>query len=112
MRIAIDFDGTIVEHEYPRIGKPIPDAVDVIKKLSEAGHELILWTYRHGDYLDAALEYCKDNGIEFYAANKNHPDESYDDKDVSRLIKADVFIDDRNIGGLVPWLEIEELLLK
>jgi len=112
MRISIDFDGTIVTHEYPRIGKPIPNAIEVIRKLYEAGHELILWTYRHGDYLQAAVDYCEKNGLSFYAVNENHPNESFDPNESSRLIKADVYIDDRNIGGLVDWLEIEQILLK
>ena len=84
----------------------------VMQKLSNAGHELILWTYRHGDYLQAAVEYCEENGIEFYAVNKNHPNESFDERIDSRLITADVYIDDRNIGGLLPWREVEALLLK
>lgn len=111
MRIAIDFDGTIVEHDYPRIGKPIPNAIEVIKKLSDAGHDLILWTYRHGDYLQSAVEYCEENGLSFYAVNENEPEEDFNVESDSRLIEADVFIDDRNIGGLLPWLEIEKLLL-
>ncbi len=110
MRIAIDFDGTIVEHQYPRIGRPIDNAIEVIKKLEAAGHTLILWTYRSGDTLQDAVEYCKGEGIVFYAVNANAPNEEWKDGD-SRLINADVFIDDRNVGGLMPWLEVERLLL-
>ena len=68
--IAVDFDGTIVEHEYPKIGKEMLFAFDTLKLLKDKGNKLILWTYRSGKYLDEAVEYCKENGLEFYAVNK------------------------------------------
>ena len=50
MIIACDFDGTIVTHEYPRIGKPIPFAIQTLKKLQEEDHhQIILWTVREGE---------------------------------------------------------------
>lgn len=45
MTIAIDFDGTIVEHRYPKIGNEIPFATDTLKMLMKDHHRLILWTY-------------------------------------------------------------------
>ncbi len=110
MRIAVDFDGTIVEHQYPRIGRPIPNAIEVLKKLQAAGHTLIMWTYRHGDTLQDAVEYCKGQGVNFYAVNANEPNEEWQEG-MSRLIDADVFIDDRNVGGLMLWQEAEKQLL-
>lgn len=107
--IAIDFDGTIVEDAYPKIGKPMIFALETIKKLQNNGHRLILWTYRNGRKLDEAVEFCKKNGIEFYAVNKNYPEEIFDSK-ISRKIHADLFIDDRNIGGFVGWTEIYNLI--
>jgi hydroxymethylpyrimidine pyrophosphatase-like HAD family hydrolase len=104
MIIAVDFDGTIVEHKYPKIGKEIPFAIDTLKKLQyEHYHRLILWTVRVGNELDEALEYCRARGLEFYAANANYPEEVFDDKAGSRKVKADMYIDDRNIGGLPDW---------
>lgn len=103
--IAIDFDGTIVEDEYPKIGKPKLFAFDTLKMLQDNGHRLILWTYRNGNALDDAVLFCKNNGITFYAINKSFPEEEYDPK-YSRKINADYFIDDRNIGGLKGWGEI------
>lgn len=105
LNIAVDFDGTIVEDEYPRIGKPILFAFDTLKKLQEKGHRLILWTYRHGRTLDEAVAFCEENGIVFYAINESFPEEEFDPK-YSRKINADVFIDDRNAGGLKSWGEI------
>lgn len=49
MTIAIDFDGTIVEHRYPKIGNEIPFAIDTLKMLLKAHHRLILWTVREGN---------------------------------------------------------------
>ena len=108
--IAVDFDGTIVTDAYPKIGKPLVFAFDTLKKLQSEGHRLILWTYRNGDKLEEAVLFCKKNGVEFYAVNKNFPEEKYDEKD-SRKIHADVFIDDRNVGGFLGWSEIYKLIL-
>ncbi len=108
--IAIDFDGTIVENAYPAIGMPLLFAFDTLKKLQEQGYILILWTYRSGKKLEEAVAYCKSNGIEFYAVNKSYPEEVMDDK-ISRKIHADLFIDDRNIGGMMGWGEIYQQLI-
>mgnify|MGYP000173600636 FL=1 len=107
--IAVDFDGTIVEDAYPNIGKPIIFAFETLKKLQEDGHRLILWTYRCGAQLEAAVTFCENNGIHFYAVNKSFPEEQYD-TDRSRKIHADLFIDDRNIGGVLGWGEVYQML--
>ncbi|OFX24996.1 MAG: hydrolase [Bacteroidetes bacterium GWA2_31_9b] len=109
MKIAVDFDGTIVDHEYPRIGKIKLFAFETLKALQKRGDSLILWTYRSGKELDEAVEFCRKNGIEFYAVNKNYPEEIFDDT-ISRKIEADIYIDDRNIGGFKDWSEIWQLL--
>jgi len=108
--IAVDFDGTLVEDEYPKIGKPILFAFDTLKKLQENGHRLILWTYRKGKALDEAVQFAESQGIIFYAVNKSFPEEIFDPK-YSRKINADFFIDDRNIGGLKSWGEIYQQLI-
>ncbi len=108
--IAIDFDGTIVEDNYPSIGKPLLFAFDTLKKLQEKGHRLILWTYRHGATLDEAVDFCKENGITFYAVNKSFPEENFETK-YSRKISADIFIDDRNFAGMVSWGEIYQKII-
>ena len=108
--IAIDFDGTIVEDAYPKIGKPLLFSIETIKKLQSEGHRLILWTYRTGKRLKEAVEFCKKEGIEFYSINKSYPEEELDSK-TSRKIHADLFIDDRNIGGFIGWTEVHKLVL-
>ncbi|MCY1635020.1 BT0820 family HAD-type phosphatase [Marinifilum sp. D737] len=107
MIIAVDFDGTIVEQKYPKLGKEIPFATSTLKLLQEEGHRLILWTYRAGRELDEAVAYCRSKGLEFYAINKNYPEEIFDES-ISRKIKADMYIDDMNYGGLPDWGEIYE----
>ncbi|HKL08488.1 MAG TPA: hypothetical protein VJ896_06925 [Bacteroidales bacterium] len=109
MKIAVDFDGTIVDHEYPEIGKPKLFAFETLKALQDKGVFLILWTFRAGKELDEAVEFCKKNGIEFYAVNKNYPEEIFDDS-MSRKINADIYIDDRNIGGFPGWSAIWQML--
>jgi len=110
LRIAVDFDGTIVEHEYPEIGKEKLFAFQTLKELEKRGALLILWTFRTGTELEEAIAYCRKNGIEFYAVNRNYPEERYDET-VSRKIDADIFIDDRNIGGFPGWSEIWQILV-
>ena len=107
--IAVDFDGTIVDDAYPKIGKTRIFAFETLKRLQNDGHRLILWTYRSGSRLDEAVEFCKENGITFYAVNQSFPEEKYDERK-SRKINADLFIDDRNIGGILGWGEVYQLI--
>jgi hydroxymethylpyrimidine pyrophosphatase-like HAD family hydrolase len=107
--IAVDFDGTIVEDAYPEIGNPKIFAFETLKELNKDGHRLILWTYRNGHRLQEAVDFCSKKGIEFYAVNKNYPEEDFEGK-VSRKINADIFIDDRNIGGMLGWGEIYRII--
>lgn len=110
MIIAIDFDGTIVEHRYPAIGPELPFAIDTLKYLCAQRHKLILWTVREGELLDEAVAYCRRRGLEFYAVNKNYPEEKPTHEGYSRKLQADLFIDDRNLGGLPDWGEIYRML--
>lgn len=103
MTIAIDFDGTIVEHRYPQIGRERPFAFDTLKRLQKDGHKLILWTVREGKYLQEAIDFCKENGVEFYAVNSDGPLTKFEGASISRKLRADMFIDDRNLGGIPDW---------
>ncbi|MFA6813388.1 MAG: hypothetical protein WCR45_09955 [Bacteroidaceae bacterium] len=110
MVIAVDFDGTIVEHRYPKIGNEIPFAVETLKMLQNEHHRLILWSVRDGHLLDDALDWCRKRGLEFYAVNKDYPEEDVEHHDSLRKLKADLFIDDRNLGGLPDWGEIYKMI--
>ncbi len=107
--IAIDFDGTIVEHRFPFIGKIRPFAFETMEALQVKGHRLILWTHRSGKKLEEAVHFCRLHGIEFYAVNKNFPEEVWNEND-SRKILADIYIDDRNLGGVPSWGEIFKMI--
>ena len=108
MIIAVDFDGTIVEHKYPSIGREKPGAIDTLKQLAREGNLLILWTVRDGERLEEAIEFCRGRGLEFYAVNSNTPQNVpiYGSRPATGKISADVYIDDRNLGGLPDWDEI------
>ena len=70
--IAVDFDGTIVTHEYPKIGTEIPFAIETLKMLIRDHHRLILWSVREGQLLQEAVDWCKERGVEFWAVNKDY----------------------------------------
>ncbi len=109
MIIAVDFDGTIVEHRYPEIGKEIPFAVATLCQLQRdmPGLHIVLWTVREGRLLQDAVEWCEKRGLKFYAVNSNYPGEISSAADQGcRKVSADLYIDDRNLGGLPSWPEI------
>lgn len=111
MTIAVDFDGTIVEHKYPAIGEEIPFAVDTLKALQRDHHKLILWSVREGHLLDEAVQWCHERGVDFYAINRDYPEETTgNNPHFSRKLKVDLFIDDRNLGGLPDWGTIYDMV--
>lgn len=110
MIIAVDFDGTIVEHRYPKIGKEIPFATETLKMLADDGHLLILWTVREGGLLDEAVAWCKERGVHFHSINSNFVEENKEAEGFSRKLRADLFIDDRNFGGLPDWGIIYQMI--
>ena len=92
----MDFDGTLsVGNKFPNIGKPNVSIIELLKMARAMGVRLILWTSREGNYLTEAVEWCKDQGLEFDAINDNLPEivEKYGNN--SRKVIANLFIDDR-----------------
>lgn len=112
MRIAVDFDGTIVEHRFPEIGRERPMATMTLRKLQDEGHLLILWSVREGKLLQEAVEWCRERGIEFYAINSNFAGETPESENYSRKLLADIYIDDRSLGGLPHWSAIYQIIKK
>lgn len=122
MIFAVDFDGTCVTHEFPKIGKDI-GAAEVLKKLTDVGNKIILWTYRsntrYGNFLDEAVDWFNKNNIPLYGVNGD-PSISWS---TSPKVNADVFIDDKGLGiptiynpaicnrRYVDWKKVEVLLL-
>ena len=115
MTIAVDFDGTIVQHKYPEIGKELPFATATLRQLQKDLPDLkiILWTIRDGKLLDEAVQWCKDRNLEFYAVNSNYPEELPLQSNYGcRKVTADVYVDDRNLGGLPDWTTIYRRVLR
>ena len=111
MKIAVDFDSTIVTHEYPAIGEEIPFATETLRRLIADGHQLILWSVREEGALDEAVEWCRQHGVEFWAVNRDYPEEKIENNNhYSRKLKVDMFIDDRNVGGLPDWGQIYRIV--
>ena len=94
MYIAIDFDGTCVTHDYPRIGKDI-GAIEVLKRLIKSGHKLILNTMRSGKELDDAVNWFKENNIELFGINENPTQKRWTN---SPKVYAHMYIDDAALG--------------
>ena len=116
--IAIDFDGTIVDHQYPDIGHPVPLALETMKELQEQGHKIILWTMRSGTELAEARKYLEDSGVKLFGVNEN-PDQSVWTS--SKKAYAQIYIDDAALGcplinikgfarACVNWDEVKQHL--
>lgn len=98
--IAVDFDGTISKHVFPKIGDAVPGAFEWMKKFQEAGASLILWTMRSddqetGDVLTQAVEFCRENGVEFFGVNSNPTQAEWT---TSPKAYAHLYIDDAAFG--------------
>ena len=118
--IAVDFDGTIVAHAYPNIGREVPNAIRVLKKLQEQGTQLILWTMRSGDKLAEAVAFCEEKGITFWGINQNPAQSEWTD---SPKAYAPIYIDDAALGcptlfdketnrNMVNWRDVEAILVR
>lgn len=115
MLIAIDFDGTITkENNFPAQPKNEDlreGTVEVLKRLRDKGHKLILWTCRHGKNLEAALTFCESLGIEFDAVNDNVQETKDKYDSCSNKIYAHVYVDDVGLRGIPnTWYEIEKII--
>lgn len=111
MIIAIDFDGTIVRSDYPNIIGPQPYAADVINALHENGNYIIIWTCRTGEILLEAINWLLEHDIRFNRINDHNPENLSLYGDGGKKIYADVYIDDKNLGGFPGWKEVEKMLL-
>jgi len=116
--IAVDFDGTVVEHKFPDIGEDVEYAVVVLKKLIARDHRLILWTMRGDHYLDAAVDWFIEHDIELHGIQRN-PNQSWTN---SPKAYANIYIDDAALGAplkdipgakkCIDWYKVEELLIE
>lgn len=100
--IAIDFDGTCVEHDYPAVGMDVEGAVDTLRALNKRGHRLILYTMRSGEKLEAALKWFKERKITLWAVNRNPEQKEWTE---SPKVYADIYIDDSALGCPIMFIE-------
>ncbi len=99
--IAVDFDGTIVSHDYPHIGYDL-GAVPLLKELQSKGHRLILYTMRHDQLLQKAIDWCAQRGLKFNYINTNPDQKSWTS---SPKIYADIYIDDAALGCPIKFMD-------
>lgn len=107
--IAVDFDGTLCENNWPEIGEPKKEVITYLKERQAAGDKLILWTCRVGEMLEKAVKWCAGQGLEFDAVNKNLPEIIAEFGTDTRKIFANEYIDDRNASWL-PFEEVADIL--
>ena len=119
MVLAIDFDGTAVTHDYPRVGKDIGSA-PVLKELVQNGNQLILWTMRSGKELEDAVNWFAENDIPLYGVQRNPSQDTWTN---SPKCYAQIYIDDAALGcpltfdealsgrTFVDWTEVREILV-
>lgn len=110
MIIAVDFDGTLCEMKYPEIGTIKPYARDVMKKLKEDGHYIIIWTCRTKQHLIEAVNWLLANDIPFDRINDHNPDNAAKYGDAGQKVYAHLYIDDKQIYGLPTWPEIYDFV--
>lgn len=91
---AVDFDNTLAVTRFPEIVEPKAKVVAAVKMLKANGHKIILWTSRTGKDLEAAVEWCQEQGIVFDAVNGLLPEQIKRWGD-TRKVYADFYIDDK-----------------
>lgn len=110
-RLCIDFDGTIVYSDYPKIGKLKPNAVEVINRLYNGGYKIIINTCRAGIYEGYCYQFLKKHNIQYHYINSNLPEDIEFFKQDCRKISADIYIDDKQLGGIPDdWEKIYKLI--
>ena len=119
--VAVDFDGTCVTHEFPKVGKDCPHVVEVLKQIVSTGAGLVLFTMRHGDYLNEAVRWFADREIPLYGIQENPTQHTWTG---SKKCYANLYIDDAALGcplsydpelckrPFVDWLAVDRLLQK
>lgn len=113
--VAVDFDGTLVTDEWPKIGKPNEPLIEFLKYIRDnQGVKLILWTSRnyslkYGDLLEEAVNFCSYTlGLEFDAINENLREVQILTGEDTRKIYADIYLDDKSISAFqapIYWVD-------
>lgn len=112
MIIAVDFDGTLHDGQFPNIGRPRTPIFNALIKRSNRGDKIILWTCRDGRLLTEAIMFCNDNGLHFDAINDNLPMMREKFGSNPRKIYADLYLDDKSITNVefLKWFRLREAM--
>lgn len=102
MYVCVDFDGTIVDHRYPEIGLPVPEALPTLTEAQRRGAKLILHTMRDGEGLAQACDYLEGAGVKLFGVNANPKQRDWTS---SPKIYGHCYIDDAALG--VPLIKPE-----
>ncbi len=94
---AVDFDGTLSLGKWPEIGEPNIELFEFLKRQQLAGDKVILWTCREGELLQAAVEWCEEQGLVFDAVNDHLKENKEKFENSTRKVFASYYIDDRNL---------------
>lgn len=119
--LAVDFDGTIVDHEFPYIGQLKPNAKQVINELYDEGFGIFIWTCRDSTFhpdlrkfpnatptIFDVHDFLEKEGIKYDGININHPQLGF--QPVPKIY-GDIYIDDKQLGGIPnDWRIIKELI--
>ena len=103
MIIAVDFDGVLNQSPWPSVGLRVPNAKGAMRQLHDAGHYIIIWTCRTGEDLTRAINWLLEEGIPFDRVNENCPESMECYGNNTRKVHADLYIDDRQVGGFPGW---------
>ena len=115
--IAVDFDGTCVEHEYPFIGVEVSGCLFTLDALVKAGHNIVLYTMRSDEHLQEAVDWFTERRIPLWGINSNPQQFVWTN---SPKVYAHIYIDDAALGcptikkvgsrPVVDWAKVHEEL--
>jgi len=108
MIFAVDFDGTICKHEFPKIGQELPGAIQTMSKLQSMGHKIIIWTCREDNFIHNMRNWLMLRGFTPDAVNKNLEELGY----ARKKIYADYYFDDRSFPAFPGWAEVEKYFIR
>lgn len=114
MILAVDFDNTISQANFPRIGPAFPGAIETLIDLQKAGHKIIIWTCRAGSTLKMAIDWLHKNGFTPDAVNENtYTGHNFGDEIICYpKIFADYYFDDRSFPPFPGWAAVRKAFLK
>lgn len=112
MVVAVDFDGTLHDGKWPSIGEPLEGTITTMKEMQELGVYIVIWTCRSGDNQTRMVNWLLEHRIPFDRVNDNRPEQVAYFGNNSRKVNADLYIDDKQIGGLPSWSDIYDYVKK